>query len=268
MPILSRRVPIAITPPPRGGALDATVGGQPAAAHPGIYLDLEVQVEGRPDPRSGYLVSIALIDAAVREALPRLLESVAATPRSSEALAVPVLSGPALPGLLRALGQELARGLGRSLHSLHLATSPYFTIAYESAMPHHALFTRRFDFCAAHRLFLPELSDAENLALFGKCSHPAGHGHNYRLDVTVSVPLDGPAHDPEPWSETVRREIVDRYDHRNLNVDCPEFASLNPSVEHIAQVCHDRLLEPLRRNGVELRRVRVWESEKTWCEVP
>lgn len=160
---------------------------------------------------------------------------------------------------------------------LELRLTPYHAVSLEIRDMPKALVTRRFDFCAAHRLHLPELSDEENLALFGKCSHPSGHGHNYRLDVTVEaadaarapgVAVTAGPLGLERWSEIVRVEVVDRYDHRNLNIDCPEFRTLNPSVENIARVCHERLVRPLRDAGVSLRRVRVFESEKTWCEVP
>lgn len=263
MPILSRRVPVAIAFAPGHAPRVLKVGGQPALAESGMHLELEVLIEGEPDAATGYLLSIALVDEAVRATLPALLPMLLASNPREVPTGVPA---PAL--FLRAIATPLAMRLGRAVHSLNLALSPALTMSYAPTMPDRALLTRRFDFCAAHRLSLPQLSDEENRALFGKCSHPSGHGHNYRLDVTVAVPFDGAAVNLERWSEVVHAQVVDRYDHRNLNVDCPEFRTLNPSVEHIAKVCHERLLEPLHLLGVELRRVRVWESEKTWCEVP
>ncbi len=277
MPTLSRTVPLSFSTTAergrRGGLVLVQAGGQPVLPADGLYAELEVRIAGRPDPRTGYIVSISAVDGAVRERLPALLAEIEPAPPRDER---------AWLELLRRLAHSIGDSLGGSLRSLHLRLTPYHRLALEVSMtaPDTASITRRFDFCAAHRLHLPELSDAENLALFGKCSHPSGHGHNYRLDVTVAAsstpsagaasPVGSASGSPgiETWSEIVRREIVDRYDHRNLNIDCPEFRTLNPSVENIARVCHDRLLEPLRQAGVRLGRVRVWESEKTWCEVP
>lgn len=271
MPTLSRTVPLLI---PLGsapaGASPGTAsepqatqrpraGGQPVLPPESLYLELDVRIAGEPDPRSGYLVSIAEIDRAVRERLDAVVAD--ARPAAHRDAAWPML-------LLERLASTLGESIGRPPSSLHLRLTPYHAVSLELRMPPEALITRRFDFCAAHRLHLPDLSDEQNLALFGKCSHPSGHGHNYRLEVTVAAAEPRIAAGIEQWSEIVRRDVVERYDHRNLNLDCPEFRSLNPSVENIARVCHERLERSLGEAGVALRRIRVWESEKTWCEVP
>jgi len=234
------------------------VGGRPSSDGLETYIELEVRVTGAPDPRSGYLVSITDIDRAVRTTLPGVLATVPASD-------LKLRTG--LTALLAALRSALRNQLGIDPSMLELRLTPFSSLSVDSTMPQIVHLTRRFDFCAAHRLALPELTDEENRRRFGKCSHPSGHGHNYRLDVTVSCSIGDPEPSP-PWDAIVEREVVERYDHRHLNVDCPEFAEFNPSVEHIAKVIFDRLQPKLADAGVRLARVCVWETEKTWCAIP
>ncbi len=97
--------------------------------------------------------------------------------------------------------------------------------------------TRRYRFSASHRLHAPELDDAQNQRLYGKCNHPFGHGHNYVLDVSARGPLDpatGRAADPEALDALVGRHVLAAFDHRNLNVEIPAFASAVPTSENLA----------------------------------
>lgn len=127
--------------------------------------------------------------------------------------------------------------------------------------------TQSFEFAAAHRLYCPELDDQENQRLFGKCSNPNGHGHNYVLEVTVGGEPDeatGTIVDPPHFERTVNQRVIERFDHKHLNLDCAEFQSLNPSVENIARVIWDRLDGGFER--CRLLGIRVWETPKTYAE--
>lgn len=138
-------------------------------------------------------------------------------------------------------------------------------------MPDTVLLTAQIECAAAHRLHARELDAEANRALFGKCNNPNGHGHNYRVEVAVEVPIganDTPRFGFHALGEAIEDEVMRRFDHRNLNLDCPEFATLNPSVEHIAFVCHDLLAPRIARDGAKLRFVRVWETDKTSCRYP
>ena len=98
---------------------------------------------------------------------------------------------------------------------------------------------RRETFNSAHRLYRKEWSDEKNLAVFGKCSYPNFHGHNYALEVWVEGEIDpetGFVIDLKSLKEIIHKHILDRFDHRNLNLDCPEFAGINPTTENIAKV--------------------------------
>ncbi|MBI4579727.1 MAG: 6-carboxytetrahydropterin synthase [Planctomycetes bacterium] len=127
--------------------------------------------------------------------------------------------------------------------------------------------TQTFEFAAAHRLHCATMTDEENRAYFGKCNNPNGHGHNYVLEVTVAGAGDAPSPCVLPaarFEQIVKQRVLDRFDHKHLNQDCPEFRELNPSVENIARTIWgllDGQFAPAR-----LARVRVWETAKTYAE--
>lgn len=124
---------------------------------------------------------------------------------------------------------------------------------------------RRESFSAAHQLYDPTLSDAENLRRFGKCARL--HGHNYVLEVAVAGmidPMTGYVVDLKRLSEVVCREIIEHVDHHNLNTDVPWLEGRLPTAENLALVFWERL-EPHLEGG-SLRRVRVWETEKNWAD--
>lgn len=103
---------------------------------------------------------------------------------------------------------------------------------------------RKAHFNAAHRLFKPEWSDEQNLAVFGKCSNPNYHGHNYELEVGVTGEIDpetGFVIDLKLLKDLISKEIEAPFDHKNLNLEVPEFKTLNPTVENIAAVIWRKL---------------------------
>ena len=104
--------------------------------------------------------------------------------------------------------------------------------------------SRRYSFASSHRLYSDRLTRCQNEAIFGKCANPNGHGHNYRLTVTVGGPIDpetGFVIDLKILKELIEREVEDHLDHKNLNIEVPEFKTLNPTVENIAIVIYNRL---------------------------
>lgn len=103
---------------------------------------------------------------------------------------------------------------------------------------------RKAHFNAAHRLFKKEWDDAKNLEVFGKCSNPNYHGHNYELEVGLTGEIDpetGFLMDLKILSEIIREEVEDAFDHKNLNIEVPEFKNLNPTVENIAIVIWEKM---------------------------
>ncbi|MBC6990624.1 MULTISPECIES: 6-pyruvoyl trahydropterin synthase family protein [Hymenobacter] len=103
---------------------------------------------------------------------------------------------------------------------------------------------RKEHFNAAHRLHNPAWSEERNQQVFGKCNNPHYHGHNYELTVRLRGPIDpetGYVYDLKRLSNLIKREILDTFDHRNLNLDTEEFRHLNPTAENIAVVIWNRL---------------------------
>ena len=103
---------------------------------------------------------------------------------------------------------------------------------------------RKAHFNAAHRLFKKEWDDAKNFEVFGKCSNPNYHGHNYELEVGISGEIDpttGFLMNLKALSKIIKEEIEDSFDHKNLNIEVPEFKNLNPTVENIAIVIWEKL---------------------------
>ena len=121
---------------------------------------------------------------------------------------------------------------------------------------------RRSTFNSAHRLFRPDWSDEKNEAVFDKCNNPNYHGHNYTLEVWVSGEVDtetGYLIDLKILKTIIQKEIIDRFDHRNLNLDCPELEQLNPTAENIAAVIY-KLMRQAMDKKYELS-ITLWETE-------
>lgn len=117
---------------------------------------------------------------------------------------------------------------------------------------------RKAQFNAAHRLHVNTWSDEENTAFFGKCNRPNYHGHNYKLEVHLTGeldPLTGYLFDLGTLREIIEEEVIEPFDHKNLNLDCPEFSLRNPTAEYIAVVIWEKLRERINKDieiGVHL----------------
>lgn len=130
--------------------------------------------------------------------------------------------------------------------------------------------TRSYEFAAAHRLHAPTLSDEENTARYGKCNNPRGHGHNYGLEVTVEGTPDaasGVLIAPHELDALIEREIFERFDHKHLNEDCPEFKTLIPTSENLARVIFDILAPKIQTTSRHLAKIGLHETQKNYFEV-
>ena len=124
-------------------------------------------------------------------------------------------------------------------------------------------------FNAAHRLYRKDWNDTKNREVFGLCSNPLYHGHNYSLEVKVTGDVDpetGYVIDLKILKEIIRDEVLEKFDHKNLNEDTEEFRDLNPTAENIAVVIYDKLRARLDLN-YEVK-VRLSETEKNIVEYP
>ncbi|MFM9020461.1 MAG: 6-pyruvoyl trahydropterin synthase family protein [Sediminibacterium sp.] len=128
---------------------------------------------------------------------------------------------------------------------------------------------RKEHFNAAHRLFNPTWSAEKNQAVFGLCNNENFHGHNYELIVKVTGPINpdtGYVIDLKQLSDMVKASVIDRFDHKNLNLDTKEFAHVNPSAENIAVVIYE-LLRPQLGEEYDLH-IRLYETERNFVEYP
>lgn len=226
---------------------------------------LDVTVEGEVDPQTGMVVNIKRIDdvlkarilahfdqRSINDEIPHFQTHASSTENLLLYIA-DQLSGDALPPEAR-------------LVHLRLEEMPLLWGELQLEPIKNMTLTRVYEFAASHRLHAPALSQEENFRLFGKCNNPAGHGHNYLLEVTVDGepdPETGMMIDLGLIDGTVKELVVDRYDHKNLNEDIPEFAGRPTTSEIVAQEIFARLLPALP----SLYRVRLHETARNIFEV-
>ena len=125
--------------------------------------------------------------------------------------------------------------------------------------------TRKTEFCASHRLFNPTFSPEKNQKVFGLCNNPNGHGHNYVLEVTVKGEVEeetGMVLDLKTLKKLITHEIIDKVDHKNLNVDVKFLEGVIPTAENIA-IKFWEILEPKIEKG-QLHEVKLFESERNF----
>jgi len=256
--------------------------GVPAMSGVGFWFEFEARCRGVPDSRTGYLLDIKVVDRAVREAaVPVVAASCGELEAGSEqcedegrAKTKATEPGSLMPTMVERLNRLLAGKLTGLLWRL----SPYYSVEMSTNDQGLVLIRQRFDFAAAHRLHSTALSEAENREFFGKCNNPSGHGHNYQLEPCVAVRLaaDGrQAFTLADLEHVVDRVILERFDHKHLNVDTEEFGpnGVNPTVENIAKVFFGLLAPAVGKGGAkgqsaELRSVTVWETDRTSCVYP
>ncbi len=128
---------------------------------------------------------------------------------------------------------------------------------------------RKEHFNAAHRLFNPDWDDQKNADVFGKCSYPHYHGHNYEVVVKVTGspdPQTGFVMDMKQLSDIIKEFVLGKFDHKNLNLDTIYFREMNPTAENIVIVIYDLLRERIDP-ALELQ-VRLYETERNFVEYP
>ena len=129
--------------------------------------------------------------------------------------------------------------------------------------------SRTEHFNAAHRLFNPAWSDEKNLAVFGKCSYPNYHGHNYELIVSLTGetnPDTGYVYDMKVLSDLIKEHVTKKFDHKNLNLDTEYFKDLNPTAENIVMVIW-KILRDKIDPSLDLKVV-LYETERNFVEYP
>ncbi|MGF1480649.1 MAG: 6-carboxytetrahydropterin synthase [Cyanophyceae cyanobacterium] len=173
---------------------------------------------------------------------------------------------PTTENLARVIWQRLAAHL--PLVNIRLYENAELWADYRGTM--EATLTVSTHFSAAHRLALPELSDEENVEIYGKCARPHGHGHNYHLEISVTGPIaprTGMIVDLIALQKVIDDRVIDPFDHTFLNKDIAHFAQVVPTAENIALHIAQLLQSPVQELGVELEKVKLIESPNNSCEI-
>ena len=232
--------------------------GWPSGIAVAPFLSLQCTLQGPIDPRTDYVCNVKHVDAILRQhAISEVWTKISATPSTTT---------PAI--LLHEFWRSTTAHIpaGTTLNELRLRVSPYLSFSLNQASLPMIQASQQFEFSAAHRLHNLSLSDAENRTLYGKCNNPHGHGHNYVLEVSLELsPERAQDYSTSPTEQIVKSKVVDRLDHRNLNLEVPPFDRLNPTVENIAVTIWDWLVGDFAP-PCRLARVRVYETPKTWAD--
>lgn len=227
---------------------------------------LEVTVEGAIDPRTGMVVNIKTVAEVLTEKVGRAFDQKSLNDEVPEFRD----RAPTLENLLIAIRERLTSALPREASLVRLRlweTDLLFADDERQGKDWKMTLTRIYEFAASHRLHVPSMSNDENLELFGKCNNPAGHGHNYLVEVTVEGepdPRTGMMVDLGALDEAVGALVVDLYDHKNLNVDLPEFQGRPTTSEVVAAEIFARLDGKVPGR---LARVRLHETARNVFEV-
>ncbi len=225
----------------------------------GIFLELGIGLVGRADESTGFVINVVEIDRIAREiAVPIFSESIRGEFRGGRHMGFAFLS----ELLARTAGSLRGKFGGALVGELSLKLNPYRKISIDCEDFKMIYFSEKFEFAAMHKLWNEELSSERNFAVFGKCSNPAGHGHNYVVEVTVKSAAEKKLAVGD-FEKIVDSELINLIDHKNLNVDVERFGKINPTVENIAVFAWEKL--DGKFEDVKLHCVSVWETDKTYC---
>lgn len=264
---LCREIRFSLVRPPESG--EGRVGnswsGWPVSNSIAPFLVLKCAVMGQPNSQTGYVCNIKELDHLLRGIVLKHL-----VPMYEQSVADQELDRFTPERMIRTVHRQAQSDWESHARIDHvqLCLSPFVSYTIYAKDSRMIQMTQQFEFSAAHRLHCDELSDEENRNLFGKCNNLQGHGHNYVFEVTVGDSIDSDAagtvvsmHD---FEFTVKRLIVDRLDHKHLNLDVDHFKSTIPTVENIAIAIWNWLDQKIE--GATLKRIRVFETPKTWAE--
>jgi 6-pyruvoyltetrahydropterin/6-carboxytetrahydropterin synthase len=262
MHTLCREVRFSVNPfGPASEAGFNSYASKPCGDGLAIYLGLTVALKGPLDSSTGFVVNVSEIDRAVRlRAVPIFEQKIRQNFQRGRTLNLNELLD-----CLQETAERLQPAFTTSrISRLDLALNPFRTVTLRRDTEPMRTYTERFEFAAMHRLWNDAFTPEENLRCFGKCANPAGHGHNYILEVTLQI---SDAHEPHGWRADFEKIVDENFlsivDHKNLNIDVPHFAKMNPTVENIASYAWECLKGKFGKN--RLVRITVWENDRTSC---
>jgi len=217
-------------------------------------MSLSCVVAGEPDRQSGFVCDIKRLDNLMREIVAETV-----TPFRNEYTAHQAL------WMICHEGQRRWT-TGPPIVEWSLSVSPFLRFDVQNGIQPMITMTEQFEFSAAHRLHCDEYDADRNRQVFGKCNNPNGHGHNYIVEISIRGELEqtGQLISIVEFERIVKSLVIDRLDHKHLNLDVDHFRNLIPTVENIAMVIWQWLAGNL--GGAQLSKVRVYETAKTWAE--
>ncbi len=225
-----------------------------------IFLELSVELAGKVDPATGFIVNVADIDENVRlYAVPVFVGRIKGDFRKAKHVTFF-----AIAELLGSAWNQLCDKFGAArLSKLSLKLNPSRIVAIDSKDFKMVYFSEKFEFAATHTLWNNDFSKEKNLEVFGKCANPTGHGHNYIIEVTIKEPAGRDTFHISDFEGIVDNELIKIVDHKNLNLDVEQLGKTNPTVENITVFAWNKLFGKF--GDASLHCVTVWENDKTYC---
>jgi 6-pyruvoyltetrahydropterin/6-carboxytetrahydropterin synthase len=223
---------------------------------------VEITVGGEPDALTGIVVNMTVVDRILKTNVTSVLDG----RFLNQEIAYFRLRPPTLENITKFVWERTAPELPHevSLECVQVWESETLWASKEQDLSQISL-TRAYDFSAAHRLHSQAITDEENREIFGKCNNPNGHGHNYGVEVTLTGEPDertGMLFALEQLDRIVEEVVLEPFDHKNLNLDVPEFADINPTSEMLAVVIWEKLAPKLP----QLSRVVIRETPRNSFE--
>jgi 6-pyruvoyltetrahydropterin/6-carboxytetrahydropterin synthase len=231
---------------------------KPAGQGLSIFFELGIELDGEVEPSTGLIVNVSDIDEKVRAfAVPVFADRIRERFRAASHIGYCELAE-----ILKTSWEKLAGKFGQaSLSKMCLKINPFKAVAIERPEVDMIYFSEKFEFAAAHKLWNEQFSEKQNIEVFGRCANPAGHGHNYIVEVTVKFPVDKELRTGD-FEKVANQELIKAVDHKNLNEDLPEFLNQRPTVENIAVFAWNKLAGKF--NSATLHCVTIWETDKTY----
>jgi len=274
---LARKVRFSINPflPEDSCGFNSFVS-KPAGEGLSIFFELSVMLVGKVEAATGFVANVIDIDKNVREyVVPIFARRVREYFRQGRHIGFLEIAE-----LLKSAWGQLADKFGTArLNELSLALNPFRKVTVDcEGTPEDCrmiYFSEKFEFAATHKLWNEGFSEQRNLEVFGRCANPAGHGHNYVVEVTVKTPAgsilrsrtttkdEKDSFHIGEFERIVNDEVIKVLDHKNLNADVVEFGKANPTVENIAAFAWEKIVGKFGK--AVLHCVTVWETDKTYC---
>jgi 6-pyruvoyltetrahydropterin/6-carboxytetrahydropterin synthase len=231
---------------------------RPAGDGLAVFLELGIELTGEINPETGLIINVSDIDKVVHErAVPVFAEGIRTGYKTQRHISYNDLTR-----FLKIAWENLEARFGSAkLSGLRLKLNPFRALAITGQDCEMVYLSEKFEFAAAHKLWNERFSERKNVETFGRCANPAGHGHNYIVEVTIKWPAGEDLRTGD-FEKVVYERLIKQVDHKNLNEDIAEFEKITPTVENISAFAWKKLVGGFDK--AVLHCVTVWETDKTY----